>query len=116
MTWQRGGRPIAGPPPRGGVRIFSKSGKVPNVLVEALDSNAVYEIVTDLDLWPATCDFYVTSAALCVRTERAAARMCALTIVMPEQRVWLAGKLRQWRAEQKTAYVFVARRQGDDGT
>jgi len=59
------------------------------------------------------CDYYVTTAGLTSGTERAAARMGATVVVLPEAADWLAERVAALAFAGDVPRIFLAERAGD---
>lgn len=97
---------MTGPQPR--ALLYSTTGTVPLVLRNVIDGR-VQVTPTPPEKWGRT-DYYLTTSGLCAATERAAARLGAIPVVMPEGHSWLNAQLltSPW---PKT--LFLARKRGD---
>lgn len=93
------------------VQVFSHKGMTKRVaaLIDArIEVKALGEVPPG---W--TCDYYVTTAGLTSATERAAARMGALVVVLPEGGAYLSERVAALAFSGNTPRVFIAERGGD---
>ena len=98
--------------PTGTLHVFSRTRTVPKKL--ALDGRFTLEHHTHRDTWPRQSDWYITFLALCAQTERAAGRMGAQVVVLPEAQDYLQGKIMVALASGRDVWAFVAARAGDE--
>jgi hypothetical protein len=91
--------------------VFSHKGSTKRI--EALIDNRIE--VKGLSSVPPgwECDYYVTTAGLTSGTERAAARMGATVVVLPEAGDWLAERVAAMAFSGVVPRIFLAERAGD---
>lgn len=90
------------------VGVFAPDGKIPKILKDHL-SGRIRFIPIPADRWTHT-DFYVTSAGLTIANERAAARLKATIVVLPEAAMWFDQALINFAVQPR---VYYAQKQGD---
>lgn len=96
----------------GTVHLFTRTRGVPRARLN-LDDRFPVDHIRDRTAWPVHCDYYITFTGLTVTTERAAARMSALVVVLPEAMDWFHGKLLVALASGRDVWMFLAARDGD---
>jgi hypothetical protein len=99
--------------PPGVLHIYSAQGTVPAMLRDVIDGRALVKVVTDLRVWPDRCDYYCMTAGLSVKAEQAAARACAMLVVLPEGAEWLTHALWARITAGRDTWIFPALKAGD---
>lgn len=94
--------------PSHSIAVYSPKGIVPKILRDCLGED-VQMITVGPDDWGRT-DIYVSPTGLSVKTERAAAAMGSMVVVLPEGTAWLHGQIAN---APRPLWVFVATFQGD---
>lgn len=96
----------------GTVHLFTRTRGIPRERLN-LDDRFPVEHIRDRAAWPVRCDYYITFTGLTVKTERAAARMGALVVVLPEASNWFHGRVLTALTSGRDIWAFLAARDGD---
>ena len=93
--------------------IFSRTGRVPKDLKTSIDGRIRPNIINEPERWPLTCDFYVQTANLTAKSERAGASMGAANVVLPEGLRYLLDAIDSRVFAGEDVWLFLPGRAGD---
>lgn len=96
----------------GTVHLFCRTRGVPRARLN-IDDRFEVDHVNDRAAWPSRCDYYITFSGLDWRTEKAAARMGATVVVLPEAMDWYHARLLSALTSGRDVWIFLAAKIGD---
>lgn len=96
----------------GTLHLFTRTRGIPRARLN-LDDRFPVDHITQRTAWPVHCDYYISFTGLTVQTERAAVRMRATVVVLPEATEWWRGKLLVALTSGRDVWAFLASRDGD---
>jgi hypothetical protein len=92
--------------------LFTKSGRISKDLRDSIDGRISKVYVNDERRWPTT-DFYIQTASLSSKAERAAATMSATLIIIPEMMKFLLDAIDAKCFAGHDVYLYIPGKAGE---